>query len=124
MTWRYGERREGRVFTGVVFLIIGIVLLLGNLNVLEIRPLLSQWWPLILVIVGIKHLLNLRGTTAWLGGLFWIGTGALFLASTLGYIHIAITSVIWPLMLIWFGVLVVVGGNGCGKTSIRDGSEM
>jgi len=122
--WRRERRREGRVFTGAVFLVIGTLLLLGNLNFLDIRSLFSQWWPLILVVVGIKQLLILRGPGAWIGGLFWIGTGALFLASRLGYIHVAITSILWPLMLIWFGVLIVVGHNGCGRDSIEDGSKM
>ena len=124
MTWRYRNRREGRAFTGVVFLIIGTLLLLGNLSVLEIRPLLSHWWPLILVVMGVKQLMILQGSSAWIGGLFWIGTGALFLASTLGYIHINITSILWPLILIWFGVLITVGHSGCGKGSIGEGREM
>lgn len=123
MTWRHRSRHEERAFTGAIFLIIGILLLLGNLNVLDIRPILSQWWPLILVVIGVKQLLILRSASAWIGGLFWIGTGFLFLARTLGFIHVAITNVIWPLMLIWFGVLVVLGNNGCGKDSIGDGSE-
>jgi len=109
---------------GVVFLVIGTLLLLGNLNFINTRFLFSHWWPLILVVIGIKQLLILRGPGAWIAGLFWAGTGALFLASTLGYIHVAITSVLWPLMLIWFGVLIVVGHHGCGRNSIEDGSKM
>jgi hypothetical protein len=124
MTWQHENRREGRIFTGVVFLIIGTLLLLGNLNFIEIRPLLSQWWPLILVVIGIKQLLLLNGPSAWIGGLFWVGTGGLFLASTLGYIQITITSVLWPLMLIWFGILIALGQNGCGSNSVRNRSEM
>jgi len=115
---------KGRTFTGGVFLIVGALLLLGNLNVLDIRPILSQWWPLILMVIGIRQMLLLRGSGAWIGGLFWIGTGTLFLASTLGYIHAAVTSIVWPLMLIWFGVLIALGHKGCGdRDSIHEGSE-
>jgi hypothetical protein len=53
------------MFMGAMFLIFGTLLLLGNLNIVEIRPLLSHWWPLILVIIGVKHLLNLSGPGAW-----------------------------------------------------------
>jgi hypothetical protein len=122
--WRHERRREGRIFTGVVFLIIGTLLLLGNLNFLDIRPLFSHWWPLILVVIGVKQFLILNGSGAWIGGVFWVGTGVLFLASTLGYLQIAITSILWPLMLIWFGVLIAVGHNGCRRDSIEDGSKM
>ena len=124
MTGRYRDRHEARYFMGGIFLIFGTLLLLDNLNFLNIRPTLSHWWPMILVVFGVKQLILMRGSRALIGGLFWIGTGALFLASTLGYVHIAITSVIWPLLLIWFGVLIVLGHNGrCGRRSIQDGSE-
>lgn len=124
MTWNHEDRRRGQVFTGIVFLSIGALLLLGNLNFLNVRPLLSQWWPLILVIVGVKHLLLWRGSIAWISGLFWIGTGGLFLASTQGYIQVGITRMLWPLMLIWFGVLIALGPHGqCGSDSIHDGSK-
>jgi len=41
--------------TGAVILIVlGVVFLLSNLGLIpELRPLLRQWWPLILIIVGI-----------------------------------------------------------------------
>ncbi len=124
MTWRDRERREGRIFMGAIFLILGSLLLVSNLNMLDIRPIFSQWWPLILVVIGVKQLLILRGSGAWIGGLFWIGTGALFLASTLGYIHTGISAFAWPLVLIWFGVLMVLGHNGRGRNSVRSGSDM
>jgi hypothetical protein len=118
------ESREGRYLTGALFLGFGLLLLLGNLEILDMRSILSQWWPLVLVGFGIKQLMVLRGSAALIGGLFWIGTGGLFLAGTLGFIELAITRVIWPLMLIWFGVLIALGGSGaCGTDRIDDGSK-
>ncbi|GAB6190649.1 LiaI-LiaF-like domain-containing protein [Desulfocastanea catecholica] len=49
--------------TGPILLIIlGILLLLSNLNILplgQLKMLLKQWWPLLLVLVGI---IQLRGS--------------------------------------------------------------
>lgn len=123
MTMRYRNRREGKVFSGILLVVIGTIFLLGNLNFLEIRPLLSHWWPLLLIVFGIKHLIVWRGTGAWVGSLFWLTTGALFLANTLGYIDIGLSKVIWPLLLIWFGIAITFGPS-CGRPSIRNGSEM
>lgn len=37
----------------VILIIVGTLFLLSNLGwIPEIRPLLRQWWPLILIIVG------------------------------------------------------------------------
>jgi len=109
------ERHGAGVFTGLLFLAIGVLLLIGNLDLYPVRPLLSQWWPLLLVIIGIKHLIVFRGSQAVVGAFFWIGTGVLFLASTLGYVATSIPSMVWPVILIWFGVFTVLGWRGCGR---------
>jgi hypothetical protein len=122
MRRRY-DRPDKGIFSGLLFLTLGVILLLGNMSLFPVRPLLTQWWPALLVIIGIKHLIVFRGRSAWVGGLFWIGTGALFLSSTLGYVSIAIPSLIWPLLLIWFGVFTVLGcGGSCGR-DVNDGAS-
>ena len=47
--------RTGRHTGAYILILIGAVFLLVNLGVLpvaELRQLLAQWWPLILIIVG------------------------------------------------------------------------
>jgi hypothetical protein len=110
---RHSDRPGASIFGGLVFLALGVILLLGNFELFEVRPVLSQWWPAILLLFGIKHLLMWRGRTAWIGASFWIGTGLLFLSSTLGYLNVGVPSLLWPVMLIWFGVFTVMGRGGC-----------
>ncbi len=126
MTWENDNcTPESKAFTGAIFVIVGGLLLFANLNFISLRPILAQWWPLILVVIGLKQLLFWRGPIAWAGGLFWMGTGALFLAGNLGYMQLRITSVLWPLVIIWFGVMMVFGSNGRGrKNSMHSGSDV
>jgi hypothetical protein len=125
MTLQHCKEREGQAFTGGAFLIFGILLLLANLNFLDLRSVLVQWWPLILMAIGVKQLLTLRGPNAWIGGLFWIVAGGIFLARSMGIIHVAIGSIVWPLLLIWLGVILVVGCPGnSGPSSVDEGSRM
>lgn len=43
----------------IVLIIVGGLFLLANLGVIpEIRPLLRQWWPLILIVVGVLLLVQ------------------------------------------------------------------
>jgi Domain of unknown function (DUF5668) len=55
---------RSRSRTGAFILIlIGVIFLLINLGVLpvaELKALLAQWWPLILILVGIAMLLRPR----------------------------------------------------------------
>jgi hypothetical protein len=118
MTWEHhNDRPEGKAFTGAIFVIIGGLLLFANLNFVNIRPIVEQWWPLLLMVIGLKQLLFWKGPSAWAGGAMWIGIGALFLSRTLGYLQFAISSVIWPLVLIWVGVMIVFGCSGKGRRS-------
>lgn len=55
---------HSRSRTGAFILIlIGVIFLLINLGVLpvrELRALLAQWWPLILILVGVAMLIRPR----------------------------------------------------------------
>lgn len=47
----------------IILIILGLLLLLSNLNILplgQLKILLKQWWPLLLVIVGIIQLRSSR----------------------------------------------------------------
>jgi hypothetical protein len=115
--YSHHDGRGSKVFVGLIFLALGVILLMGNLNLFEIRPLLSEWWPVLFIVLGIKSLIVYRGARAWVGGLFWMGMGGLFLSSTLGYLDISIPSLIWPLVVIWFGVFTLLG---CADTRHPD----
>ncbi len=43
----------------IILIVLGVIFLLSNLDILplgDIKSLLRQWWPLILIIVGVIHL--------------------------------------------------------------------
>lgn len=47
----------------LLLIIVGILLLLSNLNILaieELKTLLKQWWPLILIIIGVGQVVSNR----------------------------------------------------------------
>ena len=66
------ERQGAGIFGGLLFLALGTVLLLGNLELFPVRPVLSQWWPAILILFGIMMthrdpVMLKRGDTSRLG---------------------------------------------------------
>ena len=43
----------------ILLIIVGVILLLSNLNILplgDLKALLRQWWPLLLIIIGVIQL--------------------------------------------------------------------
>lgn len=59
----YFPTREGHVMRSkngaIILIVLGVIFLLSNLDILplgDIKSLLRQWWPLILIIVGVIHL--------------------------------------------------------------------
>jgi len=50
--------KSGRFFWGVVMILFGALFLLDNLRVLDFGELVSNFWPLILVAIGVKIILS------------------------------------------------------------------
>jgi predicted membrane protein len=85
----------------------GALLTLDNLGLIEIHNL-SQFWPLVLILVGISKFVQGADAT---GALLWAGAGAAFLASNLGLFQV---KQLWPLLLVVVGARLVLGAMGRG----------
>lgn len=94
-------RRRGAPFLGVLLLAVGILLLLGNLGYLEydLGDLIRDWWPAILLLLGLGHLL--RGQ--WQSGIVLLLIGGAFLIATLDLLDRNTFRRWWPLGLVALG---------------------
>jgi lia operon protein LiaF len=54
------KRNQGAFFWGAVLIIIGILLLLDNLRIVYMDYLLENFWPLLLVVVGVYLIVKVR----------------------------------------------------------------
>jgi hypothetical protein len=51
--------RSGSRIAAVILILVGAAFLASNLGwIPQIRPLLREWWPLILIVVGVVLLLR------------------------------------------------------------------
>ena len=57
------QRRDfqGRIFAGLVIIAIGVIFLLANMDKLDFGDFISTYWPMILVLIGVSHLLTKLG---------------------------------------------------------------
>jgi Cell wall-active antibiotics response 4TMS YvqF/Domain of unknown function (DUF5668) len=87
---------------GLLLVSVGGGLLAREFGLLPAHVRLVDFWPLILLFVGVSSLLRARGFMGALFALAFVATGAVLLASNLGFL-------VFPAARLWPGLLVLLG---------------
>jgi len=90
---------------GLILVAIGVLFLLGNLNLVHASYWVS-YWPVILIVIGLVQLVDSTSSSGRIGGGVMLVVGGLFLADNLGYINFPIWN-LWPLILIGVGLMML-----------------
>lgn len=93
-----------QIFWGLLLIAAGTFLLLGRLGIADFSSTLHNFWPLIVVIIGISKLFHRR--SVW-GGLWMITIGAWLQAVTLHFHGFTYESS-WPFLLVVLGAGIIV----------------
>jgi predicted membrane protein len=100
----------GRFVAGGIIVLLGVAFLLQNLGFLYIDHIWN-YWPLLLVALGISHVLTgPLQRRVW--GLGLVAVGLVLLANSLGYLRWDVWRLLWPMWLIFFGLSLLAGGFG------------
>jgi predicted membrane protein len=94
---------------GLILIVLGILWILNNLEIVDFR--LSEWWPLIIIIIGLIHLVSggrLFNTGAWI----LIFLGVVFLLTTNEYLEWDEIWRFWPVILILIGLSILTQHHG------------
>ena len=110
-----GIRSTKKVIWGIFLIALGVLFLFERFEPWGIAGL-GEWWPLILVVIGITRLMERRVGSA----LTMLLLGAWFLAVTSGWLGLTWHNS-WPLVLVAVGVGIVVkaltGEERCRRSS-------
>ncbi|MCD6447174.1 MAG: hypothetical protein J7L40_03290 [Candidatus Marinimicrobia bacterium] len=101
-----------RIVLALVFIAFGLVALGNNLGWWDIDDLFLEWWPMILVLIGLVTIFAPGGS--WGGGIFLIFLGVVFLLHSHGIYDIS--ELIWPAMLVMVGIMVWPRKRSATKT--------
>lgn len=106
---RRNRSQASRLFFATALIIVGTLLFLGNLGLWPVRDV-WDYWPIILIAIGIGRLFGGRCASSRVFGILLIFFGALFLTVTLGILHINARDNSWPvsLLLIAFGFIALM----------------
>jgi predicted membrane protein len=100
------KRSNGAMLAGVIIMAVGTVLLLNQFDLLPHR-FVPNFWPVVLVVVGLIKALsgNDRGDRV-VGGCL-IAAGSILQTNALGMTHITWNEA-WPLFIIVVGIMLIV----------------
>jgi hypothetical protein len=98
----------GAFVLGIGVLALGTVLILDNFGVID-KGFLVPYWPTLLMLLGVSHLVQPRSGRKIAWGLSWIAVGAIILLNNLEVIAVGI-EVLWPLVLVILGANLVFRG--------------
>ncbi|HEX6947533.1 MAG TPA: hypothetical protein VF246_09305 [Acidimicrobiia bacterium] len=106
----------GRVFFGGVVLSIGIILLLGNAELIDTGYAFSIWWTFVIMFAGVLSFL--ANPRHWVVAAILVVIGIVFLLARLDLIDAI--DLIFPAILIVIGIFVLVGRGLGGKEVAAD----
>lgn len=101
-------RFDGRLLFGLVLLTVGVLITLDNLDLMETGYIL-QWWPAILVVIGLAKLLGLGTTRHLVWGTAFTVFGVLMLGDALERWDFEFWN-FWPLVMIFVGASLLSRG--------------
>ena len=102
-----GPNPAGGLIIGLAVITVGVLFLLQNVGILFFDDL-WQYWPVILIVVGISKLTDTHSASSVTRGLIVGGIGVILLLRNLGYIYGNIWQYIWPGVLIAVGLMILV----------------
>src|ERR1051325_1665773 len=102
-----GQNALGGMVIGLAIIAVGALFLLRNAGILYFDDI-WQYWPVILIVIGISKLADTHNASQVVSGLIIGGIGTVFLLRNLGYIYGDIWEYIWPAVLIAVGLSILV----------------
>lgn len=99
------SRRPARVVGGVLLVLVGAIFLLQNAGLVQAGRL-SDWWPMLLVWIGLSRLLAPRRAHHVPSGIVVLTLGVALQLDRLGVIWLHMRD-LWPLLLVLAGLALV-----------------
>jgi len=94
---------QSRIFWGLIFIVVGILVLFDQMGRLDIGYIVSRYWPAIFIIVGVSILISNEFKHSG-AGLFFILFGAFFLLMDMRIFDHRVWHYFWPILIIGLGI--------------------
>ncbi|MFZ6767900.1 LiaI-LiaF-like domain-containing protein [Undibacterium sp. Di26W] len=100
---------QGRILVGAMLLIFGTLALLDNLDIFNTRDIF-HFWPTVFIIIGVLKISKSDSTAGYIIGGGFIILGSMLTLQYMGIIHFRMRD-LWPIFLIFAGLMVIFKGK-------------
>ena len=107
-----------RITIGIIIIIIGIGMLLDRISGWSFWGAIGDWWPIILVIIGLVNITKSQSSITF--GIIMIFIGSLLLSSNLDLIPLKFWDMFWPLLLILLGIALLTRYQISRRSKFKD----
>lgn len=107
---------------GVILVAVGVGLLLDRAGYWDFGAILSTWWPLILILIGLVQIGTRSAPT--IASLILVGIGLVFQARALELLPADIWRYLWPLALVILGAWLIFARGFQPGSSVTTGDSI
>lgn len=107
-------------FVGVIIILFGLGFLLQQFNVPWAENVISSWWPLVIVAVGVNAWRS--NPRAFVGPLVIVGVGIILLIDNFHWFSTSAWNIFWPVVIIVIGLQIALGKAAGSKVKKGTGN--
>ena len=112
-----------RSITGGIIIAVGVLALLGAMNIFDFGEIIGRWWPILLVLGAVIMYINNPRQILW--PIIVAGIGILFQLRQLDLLNFNVWQLFWPIIIIGVGVSVLINKTGKhSKASDKDTTNL
>jgi predicted membrane protein len=100
---------NNKFYLGILFILIGIIAIFSQLGFWDVGNIISTWWPMILIGVGINQLS--KRPVSKTSGIVLLLLGVVFQMRELDIITVSLQRFFWPAIIIAIGISMLFPSN-------------
>lgn len=107
-----------KYFFGIALILVGLGLVLEQLNIIKFASVIILYWPIILIILGLVGLFDRNSSKFWNAILILVGV--MLQVNRLDLLEINLFRFIVPVLIMLAGFKILFSGNNDKKSSSQD----